>query len=125
MAWKILVADDEPLIRDLIRRILESDGRSDVLLAEDGHEAFRLAWEQKPDLIFLDIWLPKIHGWDICSTIKNTLDTRHIKVVMVSGLIQDSVQKRAMSIGSDAFITKPFTPSVIVSTLDKLMGGKK
>ena len=118
---KILVADDDALIRQTVSDILATDDRCQVLLAADGDEAQRAALLEMPDLIFLDLNLPKIDGWSVCRFLKMSSATDKIKVVILTGLTQESVLQKTLEFGPDAFIEKPFRVREILDILDELL----
>ena len=119
--WKILVADDEEDILDLMTSMLEGDERFEVLSAKDGFEALDIAQEQKPDLILLDIVLPGLHGWNVCQMLKADPETADIKIIMVSALAQDSHKRRAWQVGADGYVTKPFSPGELMERIEELL----
>jgi CheY-like chemotaxis protein len=103
---KILIVDDEENIRDLIRRILGKEYT--VFEAKDGVEAVDVARAQKPDLIFMDIMMPRMNGYDATYAIKADAETRGIYVIMLTGLSFDLNRRLAESIGADDYMEKPF-----------------
>jgi CheY-like chemotaxis protein len=104
---KILVVDDEASIRLLASSILSEDYI--VLKASDGEEAVSMARSQKPDLILMDILMPKVDGYSACHAIKRDVVTGVIPVVMVTALGQELNQKLAERVGADGYIVKPFS----------------
>ena len=122
MDWKVLVADDDKLIRETVSDFLASDKRCQVITATDGEEAQKLALVETPDLIFLDLNLPKVDGWEVCRFLKMSPVTAHIKLVILTGLIQESVRQRTLQFGPDAFILKPFRAQEILDVLENLLG---
>lgn len=107
MKGKILIADDEPHIRQLVNNALSKD--YSILQASDGEEAMDIALRQKPDLILMDIVMPKVDGYTACSQIKATQATKEIPVVMLTGLGFKLNEKVAKESGADGYITKPFS----------------
>lgn len=118
---KLLIVEDEFDIRELLRDTL-SDCGWDISFATDGEEALQAVKEVMPDVVFLDIVMPKRQGWDVCADIKKNAATRHIKVVMLSALVQSSHKRKAFQMGADAYLTKPFRPTEIVALAEELMG---
>ena len=104
---KILIADDEPNIRLLVKKLLGKD--YSVLEANDGQEAISIARNKKPDLILMDIMMPKMDGYTACSTLKTDQATKDIPVIMLTGLGFELNKALAKEIGADAYITKPFS----------------
>ena len=121
---KVLVADDDILIRQAVSDILATDDRYQVMLAADGDEAQRTALLEMPDLIFLDLSLPKVDGWSVCRFLKMSAATDHIKIVIITGLTQESVRQKTLQYGPDAIIEKPFRAREILDILDELLDGQ-
>lgn len=103
---KILIVDDEENIRVLIRRILGKEYT--VFEAKDGAEAVDMAHAEKPDLIFMDIMMPRMNGYDATYAIKADEETRGIYVIMLTGLGFELNRRLAESIGADDYMEKPF-----------------
>ena len=101
----ILIVDDEQPIVDILMYNLERDGY-EFLQANDGEEAIRLAFEKKPDLILLDVMLPKVDGLTVCKRIKNSLN---IPIIMISAKSEEIDKIVGLEIGADDYITKPFS----------------
>ena len=121
---KVLVADDDALIRQAMSDILATDDRCQVLLAADGDEAQRVSLLETPDLIFLDLNLPKIDGWSVCRFLKMSSATDQIKVVILTGLTQESVREKSIQFGPDGFIEKPFRAREILDIVNELLDGQ-
>ncbi len=101
----ILIVDDEQPIIDILIYNLERDGY-EFLQANDGEEAIRLAFEKKPDLILLDVMLPKVDGLTVCKKIKNSFN---IPIIMISAKSEEIDKIVGLEIGADDYITKPFS----------------
>ena len=106
MKGKILIVDDEPHIRQLVNNTLGKDYK--IIEASNGEEAMNIAHSQKPDLILMDIVMPKVDGYNACSQIKADQETKEIPVIMVTGLGFAINEKVAKDLGADGYITKPF-----------------
>lgn len=106
MSLKILVADDEASQREIMKAFLVHLGHS-VLLAADGEEAVQMAQESRPDAVFLDMVMPRMNGLDACRTLKINSETKDVKVVMLTAIVQQSVVKLAKQNGADAYLAKP------------------
>jgi len=105
---KILVADDELYIRLLVRDILEPEFT--VLEASNGEEAVNVAYTEQPDLVLMDILMPKLDGYTACYAIKNNELTKDIPVVMLTGVGHELNRQLSQEMGATAYITKPFNP---------------
>ncbi|MDI6600217.1 MAG: response regulator YycF [Thermoanaerobacteraceae bacterium] len=105
MDAKILVVDDEKPIVDILKYNLEKEGYK-VLMAYDGEEAIRLATTQEPDLILLDIMLPKIDGFSVCKTLRQKLN---IPIVMVTAKEEEVDKVLGLELGADDYVVKPFS----------------
>jgi CheY-like chemotaxis protein len=116
---KILVADDEPNVRLMIRRILEKD--YSILEADNGEKAVGIAEEQNPDLILMDLMMPKIDGYTACSKIKSDPATKAIPVVILTAVGHKLNKKFAEEIGADGYITKPFTREDLLDMVSRLI----
>jgi len=120
-ANKILVVDDEMHIIRIVKYKLESAGFT-VLTALNGEEALKVAREQKPALIFLDIMMPGINGYEVCSQLKNDPATRDIIIIMLSAKGQEADKIRGLEVGVDEYITKPFSPQDLLDRARDLLG---
>jgi two-component system alkaline phosphatase synthesis response regulator PhoP len=114
---KVLIADDELYIGQLVKRALGTDYT--VLAANNGEEAVELACSQKPDIILMDILMPKLDGYSACYQIKRDEATRAIPVVMLTGIGHDLNKKLAEGMGADGYITKPFNAKTLLDTVRK------
>ena len=113
---KILIVDDEPHIRMLLEQTLEEleDEGVDFLTAEDGEEALQIIKEEKPDLVFLDVMMPKMNGYEVCNTVKNQLKTDNVFIIMLTAKGQEFDKQKGAEVGADIFMTKPFNPDEIL-----------
>ncbi len=116
---KILIADDEPNIRLLVGSMLSRDYI--VIAASDGEEAIALARKQKPDLILMDIMMPKMDGYAACSILKADPATKAIPVVMLTGVDYVLNIKLSQKMGADGYITKPFSMEELLNTIAELL----
>lgn len=120
MAKKILVVDDEENIVTMVEARLMGNGY-DVITASDGQEGLAKARSEKPDLIILDIMLPKIDGYKVCRMLKFDEQYKHIPVILFSARTQDSDLETGKQQGADAYITKPFQPEALLSKIKELL----
>jgi two-component system alkaline phosphatase synthesis response regulator PhoP len=117
---KILIADDNENIRDALTYLLEDEGY-ELVLAKDGADTLRKVRERKPDILFLDIMMPEINGYDVCRTIKNDPDLKSIYVIMLTAKGQVAEQERGKEVGANEYIVKPFSPMEILARVKSLL----
>ena len=110
---RILVVDDEPAIRLLCRVNLQADGFA-VKEAPDGVEAMRIAREWQPDLILLDVMMPRISGFEVCKRLRSDPATHDVAILMITALDQHSDVERAVEAGTDDFLSKPITKAELL-----------
>jgi EAL domain-containing protein (putative c-di-GMP-specific phosphodiesterase class I)/DNA-binding response OmpR family regulator len=117
---KILIVDDDEDILLIVQTILASAGYS-AITAHNGKEGVDMALELRPDLILLDVMMPELSGWEVCTTLKNAPETRQTPIAMltVKSEIRDLIT--GMQVGADDYITKPFTRRKLLSTVRKLL----
>jgi len=113
---KILIVDDEPHIRILLEQTLEEieDDGVELLSASNGMEALEVIKEQKPELVFLDVMMPKINGFDVCDTVKNELGMNSVFIILLTAKGQEMDKYKGSKVGADLYMTKPFSPSAVV-----------
>jgi two-component system alkaline phosphatase synthesis response regulator PhoP len=120
MNRKILIVDDELHILESVSYVVRSIGMN-PLTAEDGEEAVRLAQAEKPDLIILDVMLPKLSGIQVCERIRANPETRQIPILMLSARGQESDEVQGMQAGADEYMTKPFSPRRLGSCIEEMV----
>jgi len=121
---KILIADDEPSVRSLVKKLLSKNFT--VLEANDGKEAINLALNEKPDLILMDIFMPKMDGLTACYTIKMNEATKEIPVVMLTAVDYELNKKLSQDImGAHGYITKPFNSQELMNTIGQFLAVSK
>ena len=118
---RILVVDDEIYIVHILDFSLGMEGY-EVLTALDGEQALERLKSDKPDLIVLDIMMPKVDGYEVCRTIKSNPETQHIPVILLSAKGRNVDQKMGFDVGADDYITKPFSPRKLVERINALLG---
>jgi len=118
---KVLIAEDEPSIVAAVEFLLQRNGY-EVLIARNGDEALRLAEERKPDLVLLDVMMPKKSGYEVCTRIRENPDLRHVKIVMLSAKRRDAEVNKGMAVGADLYVTKPFSTRALLNQIDSLLG---
>jgi len=123
---KILVAEDEPDIRDLIVFILRMIGGYEVVAANNGEEAVQLAFKEIPDLILTDVRMPKMSGYEACQRIKAEPTTKHIPVVFLTARGQEQEVQAGIAAGGDEYLLKPFEQAQLLKKVaDILTQAKK
>ena len=121
MTKKILIVEDEEDVLELLAEIFSGLGDYTILCARDGEEALRIARVDNPDIILLDIQLPKLSGYDVCRSVKSDSAMSHAKVLILSGMAQNFDCKKSKDVGADGYITKPFSSIEIVKKVDELL----
>jgi len=119
MSKKILVVDDEPFIVRSLTYVLGREGY-ECSIATDGEEALNQIKKNKPDLIFLDIMMPKIDGYEVCRQIKSDPDLKNIYIIMLSAKGQAAEKEKGFSVGVNEYITKPFSPTNILRRIKEI-----
>ena len=114
---KILIIDDEPAIQGLLKLQLEKAGH-EVLIAADGAEGLANAKKNNPDLIFLDVMIPKMDGWQVCREIKKSSQT---PIVMLTTRTQKIEEMRGWEVGADDYVGKPWSPEKLKEILDRFL----
>jgi len=116
----VLIADDEPAVRKLVRRMLDKD--YDVIEAENGTEAVNLAGSLRPDIIFMDMMMPKVNGLSACYAIKANENTKEIPVVMLTAVSYELNKRLSEDVlGANGYMTKPFTRESLLEEMGRLM----
>ena len=116
MALKILVADDEPDLRDMVRYNLETEGY-EVVVAADGREAVELAQSEQPDLIVLDVRMPRLSGLEACRKIRAIESLADTPVIILTALGQEQDEIMGLESGADDYIQKPVSPKVLITRI--------
>ena len=120
---KILIVDDEAYIRLLITQTLEDleeDGLQ-MFQAGNGEDALRLVRKEMPDLVFLDVMLPEINGFEVCRIIKRELNLENVFVVILTAKGQDYDRKTGEDVGANNYMTKPFDPDELLELVVKVL----
>jgi two-component system, OmpR family, alkaline phosphatase synthesis response regulator PhoP len=124
MSKKILIVDDEPHIRLLLEQTLEDleDEGVELLTAENGEEALEAIETERPDLVFLDVMMPKMNGFDVCNAVKNELRLDGIYIIMLTAKGQEFDKQKGQQVGVDLYMTKPFDPDEVVEKSLEVLG---
>ncbi len=116
MAYKILVVDDEPTIVRLMEFILARQGH-EMIVAVNGEEALQKTRAHKPDLVLLDIMMPRIDGYEVAQQLRADPETASVPIIMLSAKAQEEDIRRGAEVGVDAYVTKPFSPEHLVQVV--------
>jgi len=122
---KVLIVDDEPNILILMEQALEKlEDEDDVelLTARDGLEALNIIREEKPDLVFLDVMMPKMSGLEVCNTVKNELGMEDVYIIMLTAKGQEYDKQSGMAVGANLYMTKPFRPKEVLVKAREILG---
>jgi two-component system, OmpR family, alkaline phosphatase synthesis response regulator PhoP len=124
MDRKILIVDDEAHLRSLIQQTLEEleDEGVEMLTAANGEEALATIQTAKPNLVFLDVMMPKLSGFDVCSRTKHTLGLKDVYVVLLTAKGQEFDRQRGQEVGADLYMTKPFDPDALLQKARDVLG---
>jgi DNA-binding response OmpR family regulator len=124
MDQKVLIVDDEPYIRLLLERALEDfeDEGVKILIANNGKDALELIAAEKPALVFLDVMMPNMNGFDVCHKVKKELGLADVHIVMLTAKGQEIDRQRGEEVGADIYMTKPFDPDEIRDKVEQVLG---
>jgi two-component system, OmpR family, alkaline phosphatase synthesis response regulator PhoP len=125
MNQKILIVDDEPNILILMEQALEyleEKYNVELFLTNNGQSALEIVKEEKPNLIFLDVMMPKMSGLEVCNTIKNIYKMTDIYVIMLTARGQEFDKKSGIAVGADLYLTKPFRPKEVLQKSKEILG---
>lgn len=119
-ALKVLVVEDDSLIRQVLRAVLEAEN-FDILEAADGESALRAAHREHPRIVVLDLMLPDLDGLEIAQRLKQDPATANCRIVMVTARSSRGDREAGFAAGADAYLTKPFSPLELLRTVEGLM----
>lgn len=124
MEQKILIVDDEAHIRMLIEQTLEELEDEDVLFltADNGEDALKLISEEKPQLVFLDVMMPKMNGMEVCRRVKKELGLQDVYIILLTAKGQELDRQKGQEVGADVYMTKPFDPETILNKARTILG---
>jgi DNA-binding response OmpR family regulator len=120
MARKVLIADDEQNIVISLEFQLKREG-FEVLVAGDGEAALQMVAEHHPDLVLLDVMMPKRNGYEVCQRMRERPEWRGIKIIMLSAKGRDVEVSKGVSLGADLYVTKPFSNAELVAQINGLL----
>jgi DNA-binding response OmpR family regulator len=124
MAQRVLIADDEPNIVTSLEFLMTRSGY-EVAVARNGDEALALVESFAPDLVLLDVMMPRRSGYEVCQRMRERADWRHIKVVMLSAKGREAEVSKGLSLGADAYVTKPFSNQELIARVAALLSGDR
>jgi two-component system, OmpR family, alkaline phosphatase synthesis response regulator PhoP len=124
LAGPLLIADDEPHIRMLLEQTLEDleDEGVTLLVAADGQEALETIRREAPTVVFLDVMMPKMNGFDVCAAVKGDPTLAGTVIVLLTAKGQEVDRQRGAEVGADLYMTKPFDPDELHATATRLLG---
>jgi DNA-binding response OmpR family regulator len=124
MAQKILIADDEPNIVLSLEFLMKREGY-DVQVAGNGDDALAQVAQFMPDLVLLDVMLPRRNGFEVCQQIRSNPQWRDMKVIMLTAKGRDTEMQKGLALGANAYITKPFATKELVARVKELLDGPR
>lgn len=124
MEQKILIVDDEAHIRMLIGQTLEEleDEGVEFLTAENGEIALDIIQKENPQLVFLDVMMPKMNGMEVCRRVKKELGMDNVFIVLLTAKGQETDRQKGLDVGADVYMTKPFDPEVLLNKAKEVLG---
>jgi len=120
---RILIVEDNDDLRNFMQHPLQAD--FDVLLAEDGVEAWNIIQKQMPDLVVSDVMMPRMDGFELCRLMKSTYETSHIPVVLLTALSGKIEQLHGLGLGADDYLTKPFDITLLVQRIKSIIRNRE
>jgi two-component system alkaline phosphatase synthesis response regulator PhoP len=121
---KVLVVDDEAYILNILDFSLDSEGFR-VITAANGEEALRKATDERPDLVILDVMMPKIDGFEVCRALKAKKETQSIPIILLTAKDREADRQKGDEVGADLYMTKPFSPARLIAAVQELLGSKQ
>ena len=123
MSKRILIVDDEIHIRVLMEQTLEDleDEGVELLTATNGADALDLIRTEKPDLVFLDVMMPKLNGFEVCQTVKDDAATQDTYIIMLTAKGQEFDQQQGREVGANLYMTKPFDPDEVLEKAAEIL----
>ncbi|MDD5496773.1 MAG: response regulator [Candidatus Omnitrophica bacterium] len=121
MAKRILIVDDEAQLVEMVKMRLEAAGY-EVITSYDGQDGFEKARDERPDLIILDLMLPKMDGYKVCGLLKNDARYSKIPIIMFTARAQDEDIKIGKDLGAEEYVTKPFDAKLLLAKIKERIG---
>jgi two-component system, OmpR family, alkaline phosphatase synthesis response regulator PhoP len=124
MTQKVLIVDDEAHLRMLIQQTLEEleDEDVELLTATNGEEALETIQAEQPQLVFLDVMMPKKSGFDVCHAVKNELQLKGVHIILLTAKGQEFDKQKGLEVGADLYLTKPFDPDLLLAKAREVLG---
>lgn len=124
MEQKLLIVDDEAHIRMLLEQTLEEleDEGVNFFSAQNGEEALEIIQKENPELVFLDVMMPKMNGMEVCRRVKKELKLDKVFIVLLTAKGQELDRQKGQEVGADLYMTKPFDPEVILNKAKEILG---
>lgn len=121
---KVLIVDDEPFIRLLLEQTLEEleDEGVELITADNGETALEIIRGEAPEIVFLDVMMPKMNGFDVCNTVKNELGISGVYIVLLTAKGQEFDRQKGIDVGADIYMTKPFNPDEVLDKAKQVLG---
>ena len=116
----LLLVDDEPVNLRVLKQLLANDYQ--LIFARNGEEALKLAPSRQPNLILLDVMMPKRDGYDVCQEVRSNPDYDNLRIVMLTARGREIERQKGLSLGADDYITKPFAIQDVVEKVKQLLG---
>ncbi|MDM9630358.1 response regulator transcription factor [Robiginitalea aurantiaca] len=123
MDKKLLIVDDEAHIRMLIEQTLEDleDEGVELLFADNGADALRIIQEERPNLVFLDVMMPKMNGMEVCYKVKKELNITDTYIILLTAKGQEVDRQKGLDMGANKYMTKPFDPDEMLSIAEEIL----
>ena len=121
MAKRILIADDEPNIVVSLEFLMKQRGY-DIRVVSNGADALEAVGEFRPDLILLDVMMPRVSGYDVCQKVRENPEWHGIKIIMLSAKGRDVEVTKGIAMGADAYVTKPFSTRDLIAKVGEMLG---
>ncbi|MDH3244737.1 MAG: response regulator [Saprospiraceae bacterium] len=121
---KLLIVDDESHIRMLIEQTLEDleDDGVELLFADNGESALEIIQDEAPNLVFLDVMMPKMNGMEVCQHVKKNGNLNGVYIILLTAKGQELDRQKGLEVGADQYMTKPFDPDTLLSTAKSVLG---
>jgi DNA-binding response OmpR family regulator len=120
---RILIADDEPSIVISLEYLMKREGY-EVSVAADGEAALAAVAARPPDLVILDVMMPKLNGFEVCQRLRAEPAWRGVRILMLTAKGRESELQKGLALGADAYVTKPFSTRDLVAEVRRLLGGE-